>query len=204
MVTKDKTTIIGGHGDETALKGRISQIKSEIEQATGDYKKERHQERLAKLIGGVAVIKVGAATGIELKEKKQRLEAGLSATRAAAEEGIVPGGGVALLNAISALAGLTTQGPDEATAVAIVGRVLEEPMHALARNAGMDGGVIVANVRRRQQAENNYRIGYNVMSEQYEDMMLAGLSDPTKVTCGALESAASIAAMLLTIEALVA
>jgi chaperonin GroEL len=159
---------------------------------------------LAKLIGGVAVIRVGAATGVELKEKKQRVEDALSATRAAVEEGIVPGGGVALLNAMSALAGLTTQGPDEATAVALVRRALEEPMRALVRNAGQDGAVIVANVRRRQQAENNCRIGYNVMSEQYEDMMLAGIIDPAKVTCGALENAASIAAMLLTIEALVA
>ncbi len=204
VVTKDKTTIIGGHGDKTALKGRIGQIKTEIEHATGDYKKERHRERLAKLTGGVAIIKVGAATGVELKEKKQRLEDALSATRAALEEGIVPGGGVALLNAMSALAGLTTQDPDEATAVTIVRRALEEPMRALARNAGMDGAVIVANVRRRQQVENNCRIGYNVMSEQYEDMILAGIIDPAKVTCGALENAASIAAMLLTIEGLVA
>jgi chaperonin GroEL len=204
VVTKDKTTLMGGHGDETALKGRISQIKTEIEHASGDYKKERHQERLARLIGGVAVIKVGAATGIELKEKKQRVEDALSATRAAVEEGIVPGGGVALLNAMSALAGLTTQGPDEATAVAIVRRALEEPMRTLARNAGLDGAVIVANVRHRQQAENNCRIGYNVMSDQYEDMISAGIIDPARVTCGALANAASIAAMLLTIEALVA
>jgi chaperonin GroEL len=204
VVTKDKTTLIGGHGDESVLKGRISQIKTEIEHAAGDYKKERHQERLDKLIGGVAVIKVGAATGAELKEKKQRVEDALNATRAAVDEGIVPGGGVALLNAMSALAGLTTQGPDEATAVAIVRRALEEPMRTLARNAGMDGAVIVANVHRRQQAENNCQIGYNVMSEQYEDMMLAGIIDPAKVTCTALENAASIAAMLLTIEVLVA
>ncbi|HEX9926133.1 MAG TPA: chaperonin GroEL [Anaerolineae bacterium] len=204
VVTKDKTTLMGGHGDETALKGRIRQIKTEIEHASGDYKKERHQERLARLIGGVAVIKVGAATETELKEKKQRVEDALSATRAAVEEGIVPGGGVALLNAMSALAGLTTQGPDEATAVAIVRRALEEPMRVLARNAGMDDAVIIANVRRRQQAENNCRIGYNVMSEQYEDMILAGIIDPARVTCEALANAVSIAAMLLTIEALVA
>lgn len=204
VVTKDKTTLIGGHSDESALKGRISQIKTEIEHTTGAYKKERHQERLARLIGGVAVIKVGAATGVELKEKKQRVEDALSATRAAVEDGIVPGGGVALLNATCALAGLITQGPDEATAVAMVRRALEEPLRTLARNAGLDGAVIVANVRRQQQAENNGRIGYNVISEQYEDMILAGIIDPAKVTCKALESAASIAAMLLTIEALVA
>jgi chaperonin GroEL len=204
VVTKDKTTLIGGHGDETALKGRIGQIKTQIEHATGDYKKERHQERLGKLIGGVAMIKVGAATGVELKEKKQRVEDALNAARAAFEEGIVPGGGVALLNAAFALAGVTTQDPDEATAVAIVRRALEKPMRTIACNAGMDGAVIVANVRRRQQAEKNDRIGYNVMSQQYEDMVLAGIIDPVKVTCGALESAASIAAMLLTIEGLVA
>jgi chaperonin GroEL len=204
VVTKDKTTIIGGHGDETALKGRINQIKTEIEHTGGPYKKERHLERLAKLTGRVAVIKVGAATGIELKERKQRVEDALSATRAAVEAGIVPGGGVVFLNATSALAELAAQGPDEATAVAIVRRALEEPMRALARNAGIDGGVIVANVRRRQQAENNYRIGYNVMSEEYEDMTLAGIIDSARATCGALESAASIAAMLLTIQALVA
>jgi chaperonin GroEL len=203
VVTKDKTTLIGGHGDPTALNMRIGQIKVEIERA-GDYKKERHQERLARLTGGVAIIKVGAATGVELKEKKERVEAALSATRAALEAGIVPGGGVALLNAICALSGLTTQHPDEATAVAMLRRALEEPLRVLTQNAGMEGAVIVANVRRRQQAENNDRIGYNVMSEQYEDMVVAGIVDPVKVTCGALESAASIAAMLLTIETLVA
>jgi chaperonin GroEL len=203
VVTKNKTTLIGRHGDQTALNGRISQIKFEIERA-GDYRKERHQERLAKLTGGVAVIKVGAATEVELREKKQRVEAALSATRAALETGIVPGGGVALLNAICALNGLKIQRPDEATAVVILRRALEEPLRVLAQNAGMEGAVIVANVRRRQQAANNGRIGYNVVSEQYEDMVLAGIVDPVKVTCGALESAASIAAILLTIETLVA
>ncbi len=204
VVTKDKTTLIGGHGNETTLKARIGQIKHEIERAAGDYKKERHRERLAKLTGGVAIIKVGAATEVELKEKKQRVEDALGAARAALEAGIVPGGGVALLNAMCALGGLTTQHPDEATAAAIVRRALEEPLRVIAQNAGMDGAVIVANVRRRQQAENNDRIGYNVMSEQYEDMILAGIIDPAKVTCGALESAASIAAMLLTIGVVVA
>jgi chaperonin GroEL len=203
VVTKDKTTLIGGHGDETALKGRIGQIKSEIEHA-GDYKKERHQERLAKLTGGVAVIKVGAATGVELKEKKQRLEDALSATRAAVEEGIVPGGGVTLLNAICALDRVITQDPDEITGVNIVRRALEEPMRIIANNAGLEGAVIVAKVRCQQQAEKNNRIGYNVMSARYQDMVLAGIIDPAKVTRGALENAASIAAMILTIEVLVA
>jgi chaperonin GroEL len=203
VVTKDKTTLIGGHGDQTALNMRIGQIKVEIERA-GDYKKERHQERLARLTGRVAIIKVGAATEVELREKKQRVEAALNATRAALEAGIGPGGGVALLNATCTLSGLTTQHPDEATAVTILRRALEEPLRVIAQNAGMEGAVIVANVRRRQQAENNDRIGYNVMSEQYEDMVVAGIVDPVKVTCGALESAVSIAAMLLTIETLVA
>ncbi len=204
VVTKDETTLIGGHGSEAALKGRISQLKTEIEHATSDYDQEKLQERLAKLAGGVAIIKVGAATGVELKEKKQRVGDALSATRAAVEEGIVPGGGVALLNAICALDGLTTQDPDEATAVNIVRRALEEPMRIIARNAGMKGAVIVAKVRRQQQAEKNDRIGYNVMSEQYQDMVLAGVIDPAKVTRGALENAASIAAMILTVEVLVA
>jgi chaperonin GroEL len=204
VVTKDNTTIIGGHGNEAAIKERISQIKTEIEHSTGDYNKEKLQERLAKLTGGVAVIKVGAATGVELKEKKQRVEGALSATRAAVEEGIVPGGGVALINAISALAEVTTQDSDEATAVNIVRQALEEPMRTIARNAGMEGAVVVANVRRQQQTEKNDRIGYNVMSGQYQDMVLAGIIDPAKVTRGALENAASIAGMILTIEALVA
>jgi chaperonin GroEL len=203
MVTKDDTTLIGGHGDEAAIKGRISQIKSEIEHSTSNYDKDKLQARLAKLTGGVAVIKVGAATGVELKEKKHRVEDALSATQAAVEAGVVPGGGVALINAISALDRVTTQYPDEATAVSLVRRALEEPMRAIARNADLEGGVVVANVRRQQQAEKNDRIGYNVMSGQYQDMVLAGIIDPAKVTRGALENAASIAGMILTIEALV-
>lgn len=203
IVAKDETTLIGGHGDEAALKERISQIKREIEHSIQDYDKQKLQERLAKLSGSVAVIKIGAASGVELKEKKQRVENALKATQAALEAGIVPGGGVALINARCALTGVTTQDLDEAAGVAIVRRALEEPMRALAHNAGMNGAVVVANVRRRQQAENNDRIGYNVMAEAYEDMMLAGLIDPARVTCGALENAASIAAMILTIEALV-
>jgi len=204
VVTKDETTIIGGHGNEAAINGRISQIKTEIEHSTSDYDQEKLQARLAKLTGGVAIIKVGAATGAELKEKKYRVENALSAARAAVEEGIVPGGGVALINAISALDGITTQDPDEATAVNMVRRALEEPMRAIARNAGLEGAVIVAEVRRQQQTEKNDRIGYNVMSEQYQDMVLAGIIDPAKVTRGSLENAASIAAMILTIEVLVA
>jgi chaperonin GroEL len=201
--TKDDTTVIGGHGDETAIKGRINQIKAEIEHSTSDYDREKLQERLAKLAGGVAVIQVGAATEVELKEKKHRVEDALSATRAAVEEGIVPGGGVALINAIPALDQVTGQNPDEATAIKMVRRALEEPMRGIARNAGLDGAVIVDTVRRHQQAEKNSQIGYNVMSDQLQDMVKAGIIDPAKVTRGALENAASIAAMILTTEVLV-
>jgi chaperonin GroEL len=204
VVTKDNTTILGGHGDETAIKGRIGQIKSEIEQSISDYDQEKLQARLAKLSGGVAVIKVGAATGVELKDRKQRGVDALSATRAAVEEGIVPGGGVAFLNAICALDRVIAQDPDEATGVNIVRRVLAEPLQIIANNAGLAGAVVLANVRRQQQAEKNNRIGYNVMSAQYQDMVLAGIIDPVKVIRGALENAASIAAMILTIEVLVA
>ncbi len=203
VITRDKTTLFGGHGTTAALKARTSQIKTEIELSIHDYNQEKLQARLARLIGGVAVIKVGAATGVELREKKQRVEDALRASRAAVEAGIVPGGGVALLNAVSALDRVIIQDPDEATAVAIVRRALEEPMRVIARNAGLEGAVIVANVRRQQQAENNDCIGYNVMSDRYEDMMLAGIIDPARATCSALENAASIAAMILTIEVLV-
>lgn len=204
VVTRDKTTILGGHGDKVAINRRIDQIKSEIEHLINDYDREQRQARLAKLTGGVAVIKVGAATSIELKEKKQRVENALSATQAAVEQGIVPGGGVALLGAVCALEGLTSLNPDEATAVNMVRRALAEPMRIIANNAGLDGAVIVANVRRQQQAAKNYRIGYNVLTGQYQDMVLAGIIDPAKVTRGALENASSIAAMVLTIEVLLA
>ena len=203
VATKDDTTIIGGHGDEVAIKGRINQIKAEVEHSTSDYDKEKLQERLAKLAGGVAVIKVGAATEVELIEKKHRVEDALSATRAAVEEGIVPGGGVALINAIPALDKVTTGDVDEATAVKMVRRALEEPMRGIARNAGLDGAVVVDDVRRNQKAELNDRIGYNVMLNQYQDMVQNGIIDPAKVTRGALENAASIAAMILTTEVLV-
>jgi chaperonin GroEL len=201
--TKEETTIVGGAGSEEAIKGRINQIKAEIEISTSDYDKEKLQERLAKLAGGVAVIGVGAATEVELKEKKHRVEDALSATRAAVEEGIVPGGGVALLNAITALDKVETEYPDEATAVNVVRRALEEPMRGIARNAGLDGAVVVHEARRRQQDEKNDRIGYDVMADEYRDMVKAGIIDPAKVTRGALENAASIAAMILTTEALI-
>jgi chaperonin GroEL len=203
VANKDETTIVGGAGSEEAIKGRINQIKAEIDNTTSDYDKEKLQERLAKLAGGVAVIRVGAATEVELKEKKHRVEDALSATRAAVEEGIVPGGGVALINAIPALDKVKTDYPDEATAVAMVRRALEEPMRGIASNAGMDGAVVVGEVRRLQKVKKNDHLGYDVMSGEYRDMTQAGIIDPAKVTRGALENAASIAAMILTTEALV-
>jgi chaperonin GroEL len=200
---KDDTTIVGGAGTEEAITGRINQIKAEIDNSTSDYDQEKLQERLAKLAGGVAVIGVGAATEVELKEKKHRVEDALSATRAAVEEGIVPGGGVALINAIKALDDVETEYPDEATAVNMLRRALEEPMRGIARNAGMDGAVVVQEVRRLQKSKKSQRIGYDVMAGEYQDMVKSGIIDPAKVTRGALENAASIAAMILTTEALI-
>jgi len=201
--TKEDTTIIGGRGDEEAIKGRMEQIKVEIEKSTSDYDREKLQERLAKLAGGVAIIGVGAATETELKEKKHRVEDALSATRAAVEEGIVPGGGVALLNAIEALDGVKMEFPDEQTGVNILRVALEAPMRRIAENAGYDGAVIVDTVRRMQKEKENPRIGFNVLTGEFVDMVEAGIIDPAKVTKGAIENAASIAAMILSTEALV-
>ena len=200
---KDNTTIVGGSGEEQAIKGRIEQIRVEIDKTTSDYDREKLQERLAKLSGGVAIIRVGAATETELKEKKHRVEDALSATRAAVEEGIVPGGGVALVNARSSIDGLKMDNEDAQIGVVIVRRAMEVPMRKIAENAGKDGSVVVENVRQMQKKENDSNIGYNVMSEQYEDMVKAGVIDPAKVTRGALENAASIASMILTTEALI-
>ncbi|MBX6772620.1 MAG: chaperonin GroEL, partial [Chloroflexi bacterium] len=174
----------------------------QIEETTSDYDREKLQERLAKLSGGVAVIKVGAATEVELKEKKHRVEDALSATRAAIEEGIVPGGGVALVNAAAALDNLGLEG-DEATGAAIVRRAMEEPLRQIAENAGLDGSVVLEAVRRMQKENNNPNYGYNVVTNEYVDMVKAGVIDPAKVTRSALENAASIAGMILTTEALV-
>jgi chaperonin GroEL len=203
VATKEETTIVGGKGKEEQIKARINQIKAEIETTTSDYDREKLQERLAKLAGGVAIIRVGAGTEVELKEKKHRVEDALSATRAAVEEGIVPGGGVALLNAIPALENVKTDFPDEATGVAIVRRALEEPMRQLAENAGYDGAVVVQEVLRRQKEAGNPNIGFDVLREDYADMVERGIIDPAKVTRSAMENAASIAAMILTTEALV-
>ena len=203
VVNKDDTTIIGGKGDSAGIKGRIDQIRIEIDKSTSDYDKEKLQERLAKLSGGVAIIRVGAATETELKEKKHRVEDALSATRAAVEEGIVPGGGVALINAIPALLKLKLEGEDEKIGVNIVRKALEMPLRKIAENAGQDGSVVLENVRRVQKEKKNLRIGYDVISEKYIDMVDDGVIDPAKVTRGALENAASIAAMILTTEALI-
>jgi len=201
--TKDDTTIVGGKGDTSAIKGRIEQIRVEIDNSTSDYDREKLQERLAKLSGGVAIIRVGAATETELKEKKHRVEDALSATRAAVEEGIVPGGGVALINAIVSLDGLKMESDDAQIGVKVVRASLEIPMRKIAENAGKDGPVVVENVRQAQIKKDNKRIGYDVLTEEYGDMVDGGVIDPAKVTRGALENAASIAAMILTTEALI-
>ncbi len=204
VATKDDTTIVGGRGDDAAIKGRIQQIRVQIEETTSDYDREKLQERLAKLSGGVAVIRVGAATEVELKEKKHRVEDALSATQAAVDEGIVAGGGVTLLNAVHALDEFPfPPQSDEATGVRIVRRALEEPMRQLAENAGQDGAVIVQRVLQQQAEQNDTAIGYDVLQEEFVNMFKAGIIDPAKVTRSAVENAASIAAMILTTEALV-
>jgi len=203
VVNKDETTIIEGKGDDKEIKGRIEQIKAQIETTTSDYDREKLQERLAKLAGGVAVIRVGAATETELKEKKHRVEDALSATRAAVEEGTVPGGGVALIGVVSALDEVKMDYPDEQTGVAILRRALEEPMRQIVRNAGMDGAVVVETVRRLQAEKKNTDLGYDVLANEYVDMYERGIIDPAKVTRSAVENAASIATMILTTEALI-
>lgn len=206
VATKDDTTIIEGKGEESDIKGRIEQIKAQIETTTSDYDKEKLQERLAKLAGGVAIVKVGAGTEVELKEKKHRVEDALSATRAAVEEGIVPGGGVALINAMETLdksKELQKLKGDEATGVLIVRRALEEPLRQIVENSGRDGAVVLEEVRRLQKSEKNVNIGYDVLAEDFGDMPQKGIIDPALVTRSAVENAASIAAMILTTEALV-
>jgi chaperonin GroEL len=205
IATKEDTTIVGIEDEAISRKilGRINQIKAEIDASTSDYDKEKLQERLAKLSGGVAIIRVGAGTEVELKEKKHRVEDALSATRAAVEEGIVPGGGVALINAVPALAGIQMEFADEQTGVIIVRRALEEPMRQLAANAGKDGAVIVENVRRQQKEQDDVAVGYDVLRDVYVDMVKQGIIDPVKVTRSAVENAASIGAMILTTEALI-
>jgi chaperonin GroEL len=198
VVTKEDTTIIEGAGDLKAIQGRIAQIKREIEETDSDYDREKLQERLAKLSGGVAVIQVGAATETELKEKKHRIEDALSATRAAVEEGIVPGGGITLIHAASAIEKLKLK-DDEAIGAQIVKRALEEPTRCIAYNAGLEGSVVVERIKNEAPG-----IGLNAATGKYENLAEAGIVDPAKVTRSALQNAASIAGMVLTTEALVA
>jgi chaperonin GroEL len=203
--TKEDTTIVGIEDDAISnnILARINQIKAEVEASTSDYDKEKLQERLAKLSGGVAIIRVGAGTEVELKEKKHRVEDALSATRAAVEEGIVPGGGVALINAIPALGDIKMEFADEQTGVTIVRRALEEPMRQLAVNAGRDGAVIVENVKREQKEQGDTAVGFDVLRDTYPNMVTQGIIDPVKVTRSAVENAASIGAMILSTEALI-
>jgi chaperonin GroEL len=197
VVDKDNTTLIDGAGETEKIQGRIKEIRAQIDKSTSDYDKEKLQERLAKLAGGVAVINVGAATESEMKEKKARVEDALHATRAAVEEGIVPGGGVALLRSQSALKGLKFDDSDEQIGVEIVRRAVEEPLRMIVQNAGGEGSIVVEKVR----ASKDKNFGYNALTDTYEDLVAAGVIDPTKVTRTALQNAASIAGLLLTTEA---
>jgi chaperonin GroEL len=199
VIDKDNTIVVGGKGEKTEITGRINQIKSQIENTTSDYDREKLQERLAKLSGGVAVLHVGAATEVEMKEKKDRVDDALHATRAAIEEGIVPGGGVAYIRAISTLGSVKTINEDEATGVQIIRRSLEEPLRQIVTNAGIEGSVVVNKVK-----EGTGDFGFNARTEEYENLIAAGVIDPTKVTRIALENAASIAGMLLTTECVIA
>jgi chaperonin GroEL len=198
VIDKDNTTLIDGGGKKADIEGRIKQIRAQIEETTSDYDREKLQERLAKLVGGVAVIRVGAATEVEMKEKKARVEDAMHATRAAVEEGIVPGGGVALIRARAALDGLKLD-EDEQAGVNIVRRAVEEPLRWIARNAGADGAVVLERVRESKGAH-----GFNAATEEYTDLIKAGIIDPTKVVRTALQNAASVAGLLLTTEAMVA
>jgi len=197
-IDKDNTTLIEGAGKKDEIQARVKQIRAQIEDTTSDYDREKLQERLAKIVGGVAVIKVGAATDIEMKEKKARVEDALHATRAAVEEGIVPGGGVALLRTLPALEKLKLTG-DQQYGVNIIRRALEEPLRQIAQNGGAEGAVVVNQVREGKGA-----YGYNVVSAVYEDLVEAGVIDPTKVVRVALQNAASVASLMLTTEALIA
>ena len=200
-VTKENTVIVDGMGNADAIKARVAQIRSQIETTTSDFDREKLQERLAKLAGGVAVIKVGAATEVEMKEKKLRIEDALAATKAAVEEGLVAGGGVALINASKVLLPmLETAEGDEKTGIQIVLKSLEEPVRQIALNAGLEGSVIIDKIRTADKKN----FGYNFATEEFVDMFAAGIVDPTKVTRSALQNAASVAAMVLTTESLVA
>jgi chaperonin GroEL len=198
-IDKDNTTIVGGKGEKSGIDGRVNQIKSQIETTTSDYDREKLQERLAKLSGGVAVLYVGAATEVEMKEKKDRVDDALHATRAAVQEGIVAGGGTAFIRAVESLNNIDTDNNDEATGVKIIRRALEAPLRTIVENAGMEGSVVVNKIK-----EGSADFGFNARTEQYENLISAGVIDPTKVSRVALENAASIAGMLLTTEAVIA
>jgi chaperonin GroEL len=199
-ITKDTTTVIDGAGDKEAIAARVTQIRAQIEETTSDYDKEKLQERLAKLAGGVAVIKVGGATEIEVKERKDRVDDALNATRAAVEEGVVPGGGVALVHAGKVLEGLKGDNADQVAGIAIIRKALQAPLRQIAENAGVDGSVVAGKI-----IENTSKtFGYDAQSEQYGDMLKAGVLDPTKVVRIALEYAASVAGLLITTEAMIA
>jgi chaperonin GroEL len=197
VIDKENTTIVEGAGSSQDIEGRVKQIRTQVEETTSDYDREKLQERLAKLVGGVAVIKVGAATETEMKEKKARVEDALNATRAAVEEGVIPGGGVGFVRCLSAVGNLKLEG-DEAIGTGIIRRALEEPIRQLAYNAGAEGSIVVQKVR-----EGSGAFGYNVATDTYEDLMVSGVVDPTKVARSALQNAASIAALMLTTEALI-
>ncbi|HZJ01335.1 MAG TPA: chaperonin GroEL, partial [Gemmatimonadaceae bacterium] len=199
VVDKDNTTLIDGGGEDDKIQGRIKEIKAAIEKTTSDYDKEKLQERLAKIAGGVAVINVGAATESEMKEKKARVEDALHATRAAVEEGIVPGGGVAFVRAQKALKSLKLDDTDEQIGVGIISRAIEEPIRMIVQNAGGEGSIVIEKVRNSKEAN----FGYNALTDEYENLVEAGVIDPTKVTRTALQNAASIAGLLLTTEALI-
>jgi chaperonin GroEL len=199
-ISKDATTVVGGAGDKAAIQSRIAQLKVQIEDTTSDYDKEKLQERLAKLAGGVAIIKVGGSTEIEVKERKDRVDDALNATRAAVEEGIVPGGGVALLKAAKALDGLQGENADQNAGIAIVRRALQAPIRQIAENAGVEGSIVVSKVLENASAT----FGFNAQTEQYVDLVKAGVIDPTKVVRTALQDAASVAGLMITTEAAVA
>ncbi len=199
IIDKDNTTIIDGAGSKEKIEGRVKQIRTQIDDTSSDYDREKLQERLAKLIGGVAVINVGAATETEMKEKKARVEDALNATRAAVEEGIIPGGGVALLRCLGRLDDVSVASEDEKHGVNIIRRAIEEPMRQIAINAGHEGSIIVEQVKGKSE-----NIGFNAENGTFEDLMEAGIIDPTKVTRIALQNAASVSGLLLTTEAMVA
>ncbi len=203
VATRDQVTIVEGRGEPGQIKGRVAEIRAQLEQTTSDYDREKLQERLAKLAGGVAVIRVGASTEVELKERKHRVEDALAATRAALEQGIVPGGGIALLGAVPAIAALGLEG-DERVGGECLRRALEEPTRRIAENAGHDGAVVVDTIRRLQSERNQPRLGFDALTAEYVDMVEAGIVDPAKVTHAALEAAVSAASMMLTTEAMVA